>query len=261
MKLTEQNYHDLASNQAFISASQIKSAMECESRWQAEVQGKYVRTMEAFKEGYYFEKILTGTDDEIALFQSQNSDMFSSQGATKGQLKANFKKVESAIEAVQRQDLLMQIIQNADKQVIMTGEICGVPVKAMVDLMLPKSKSIYDLKCMANFNRSYSEQAEAYQEWWLSYNYHVQMYIYASLAAQNGLTTNTSKYGLIAASKQEQSDVKALVFGKDTMLAAEGGVVYTIGRMKDIRSGDEPNRCGRCAWCLSQKVITEFEEV
>ena len=261
MKLNKSNYHDLESNKSYLSASQIKLAMQCESAWAASVRGDYKLESSGFAEGIWFEKYLTGTDDDIALFQSQNPGMFSSQGATKGQLKSNFMKVGYAIEAVQRQDLLMQIIQNADKQVIMTGEIQGVPVKAMVDLMLPKSKSIYDLKCMANFNRAYSEQAEMYQEWYLNYNYHVQMYIYAELARQNGLVTDTSKYGLIAASKQEVSDVKALVFGKDTMQAAESGVVYTIGRMKDIRAGDEPNRCGRCAWCLQNKVITEFEEV
>lgn len=261
MKLTQANYHDLESNKAYLSASQIKQAIQCESAWAATVRGDYKLESSGFLEGHYFELMLTAGPDEIALFQSQNPEMFSSTGATKGQLKANFKKVESAIEAVWRQDLLMQIINNADKQVIMTGEIQGVPVKAMVDLMLPKSKSIYDLKAMANFNRAYSEQAEMYVDWFMNYRYDVQMWIYAELARQNGFVTDTSKYGLIAASKQENSDVKALVFGPASMQNAESDALYVIGRIERIREGEEPIACGKCPWCLSQKVISQFEEV
>lgn len=261
MLLTQENYHSPEANAEYISASQIKTAIDCESRWWAEINGLYKREIEAFREGHYFETMLTGTEDEKALFQSQNPGMFSSTGATKGQLKANYKKVENAIAAIQRQDLFNRIILNSEKQVIMVGEIAGAKVKMMCDLMMNKSKSIYDFKAMANFKNIFSEKHGVYQSWWKAYNYDIQMAVYSEISIQNGNFTDNSAYGLIAATKAENADVVALKFLQETMDAARQDMIYTIGRMLDIKAGDEPDSCGVCPWCLSQKKITEFTEV
>ena len=78
------------------------------------------------------------------------------------------------------------------------------------------------------------------------------------IARQNGLVV--PRVGLIAAAK-DNADVQALVFGRETMEAAEADARYTIESMSAILRGDEPGACMHCRWCVGQKIITEFEEV
>ena len=46
------------------------------------------------------------------------------------------------------------------------------------------------------------------------------------------------------------------------MQAAAADTAYTMQRMAQILAGqEEPTACGRCAWCMSRKRITEFEMI
>jgi len=264
MLLTEENYHSQEANTEYISASQIKTACKCEAKWWAEITGKYKQKFKnAFLEGHYFETMLTGNDNDIALFQSQNPEMFSTRGISKGELKSNFLKVQCAIDAVKRQEMLIKIIANAKNQTIMTGEILGVKIKTMTDLNMPKSKSIYDLKAMRDFKNVYSEQDEEYQEWWKFWHYDIQLWLYREIAKQNGFyDENKSRYGLIGASKQEHSDVKPIVFSEETLDAAGQTALYELQRMKDIKAGlILPERCECCEYCKLTKIIKEFEVI
>lgn len=260
MILTQENYHSPEARALWLSSSAIKTAKRCEEQWYAEHTGVMVvdEDKEAFKLGHYFETMLTGTSDEIALFQSKNPDMFSSTGKTKGQLKATYKSVDECVEAVRRQPYLMEIINRCETQKILTGEIDGFPVRVMMDL-LDVDGSIYDLKAMKDFKSIYSEEDGTYVEWWQAWDYAMQMWVYREICAQNGITV--PRVGLIAVSKSN-ADIKAISFSEDTMNAAGADVHYTIGRMKDILNGRSfPIDCGHCSWCVKKRRITEFEEV
>lgn len=258
MILTQENYHSAEARSLWLSASAIKTAKKCESQWYAEHTGALVvdEDKEAFKLGHYFETMLTGTSDEIALFQSKNPDMFSSTGKTKWQLKATYKSVDECVEAVRRQPYLMDIINRSRKQKILTGTIDGVPVRVMMDL-LDVDGSIYDLKAMKDFKPVYSEEYGGYVEWWQAWEYAMQMWVYREICFQNGILV--PRTGLIAVSKTN-ADIKAISFCDDTMSAAGADVRYTIGRMADILNGmEEPIECDICDWCIKNRTITEFE--
>ena len=132
-----------------------------------------------------------------------------------------------------------------------------MPARMMADLV-DTDGSIYDFKTARDFRPVWDSDREEYREWWSVWAYPVQLWVYREIARQNGLAV--PRVGLIAGSKADM-DVQALLFGPDTMQAAEADAAYTLSRMSAIRNGDKPEACGHCEWCLSQKRITKFEEV
>lgn len=259
MVLNRENYHSQEAKRKWLSASDVKQAMKCEFAWKAYRTGQMQEDeeKEAFKQGNLFEVMLSGSDDEIRLFQEKNPDIFSSRGATKGELKAAYRSVMDCVESVRRQPFLMDIIQNSRKQVIMTGKILDVPFRVMCDLIYTDG-SIYDEKCMKSFAREWSSRAETFVEWYEAWNYPVQLWIYKEIAEQNGLVVPHA--GLIAGSKQN-ADVQALRFGADVMAQAKADALYRIERMKDILNGAEPLRCDSCDVCIKSRTINKFMEV
>lgn len=259
MILNRENYHSPEAKRKWLSSSDVKQAIKCEFAWKAYRTGQMQEdeSKEAFKQGNLFETMLNGTDEEIRLFLENNPDMFSSRGATKGELKAAYQSVMDCVESVRRQPFLMDIIKNSRKQVIMTGKILGVPFRVMCDLIYSDG-SVYDLKCMKSFVREWSNRAETYVEWFESWNYPVQLWVYKEIAEQNGLTV--TNVGLIAGSKQN-ADVQALRFSADIMAQAKADALYEIERMKDILNGAEPMRCESCEACIKTRKITNFTEV
>lgn len=256
MILTPENYHSPEARAAYISSSDIKLAVGCEAMWAAQARGLYQRpeNTSAFAYGHLFEVALTGGANA---YIEAHPELTLSRGGNKGQLRAAYAGALELAAAVGKSPFLSRLIDRCRKQVILTGRLCGMPVRVMMDL-LDEDGSIYDLKSARDFRAVWDEGREAYLEWWAVYHYPVQLWVYREIARQNGLTV--PQVGIIAGSKADM-DVQAIRFGPDTMQAAEADARYTLRRMAAIRTGDAPDACGRCEWCLSQKRITEFEEV
>lgn len=254
MILTPNNYHSPEAAECWLSASAIKRAHRCEADF---FNGAPNEDKSAFIAGHLFELIVT--DDTVGLeqFKTEHPEMYSSRGATVGQLKAEYRDVVECAERVKNQPFLMDIIGGAQKQVIMTGTIFGEPIRMMCDLLCHDG-SIYDLKSAKNFLRVWSNLAESYVEWWQEWDYPMQLWIYREIARQNGI--NPPHVGLIGASKSNY-DIQAIEFSDDVLTHAKADVAYTIGRIKAIKSGDVPIRCECCQHCIETKIIKEFEIV
>lgn len=245
--LTPENYHSSEARALWLSSSDVKKAMRCEAAWASGEREDEDKN--AFIFGHLFEALVTGEEYENPL-------VYSSKGPTKGQVKAEYRPAYDMAEAVRRSSMLAKIIDRSRKQVIMTGEIGGLPFRMMCDL-LDVDGSIYDIKSARNFAPQYDEDRAAYRDWWAIWEYPVQLWIYREIARQNGLAV--PRVGLIAAAK-DNADVQALALSRETMEAAEADARYAIERMAAIRHGDTPEPCGHCRWCIGQKVITRFEE-
>lgn len=254
MKLTESNYHSLEATQLWLSASSIKRAHRCESEW---FNGEQNEDKPAFIAGHLFELLVTCDEQGLEQLKLEHPEMYSSRGETKGALKAEYAKILECSEAVLNQPFLAEIIQNAKKQVILTGIIDGLPIRMMCDLMTPNG-DIYDLKTAKNFSREWSENADGYVEWWQYWDYPMQLWIYREIARQNGITTK--HVGLIGVSKSN-CDIQALEFSEDTLAQAKADVLYTIGRIKAVRNGSKPLSCGYCSHCIKTKQIKRFEVI
>ena len=250
--LTPEIYH---ADKEFISSSYLKKLNKCEYSALYEPN----EDKECFKEGRLFEVLVSGTDEEKAKFFDENKDMLASTGKNKGSLKSNFTVVVNSANFLRIQKFLTDIIDNCEKQTILVGEINGVKVKAMYDLINRETGDIFDLKCMANFTDKYMPQTEQYASWWECYGYHIQMWLYREIARQNGI--KEGRTGLIACSKQAVPEIKAITFSDGMLGYAEGITRSLIDRHIELLNGAEPIRCEACEFCKKTAVINEFEIV
>jgi len=250
--LTPDTYHE---EKEHISSSYLKKLWKCEYAALNEPN----EDKECFKEGRLFEVLVSGTDKEKEKFFAENTDMFASTGKNKGLLKSNYTIVVNAANAVRKQKMLANIIDVCDKQAIMVGEINGVKIKAMYDLINPKTGDIFDLKCMAKFKDQYMTQTEQYASWWEFYGYHIQMWLYREIARQNGIPNGRT--GLIAVSKQDTPEIKAITFSDGILGYAEGITKQLIDRHIELLNGAIPERCEECNFCKKTVIINEFEVI
>lgn len=259
MNLTHENYFSPEMMMKYMSTSQFKNFESCESAAFAELQGKLEIDKDCYKEGHYFEACLNGEQAD-ELFLMQNSDMVSSRGATKGDLKSNFKRVQSAVEAFKRQPKFMEAIDKCDKQVIVTGILAGLKFKGCVDFLNMETFDGYDTKCLANFKKVWSNTDHAYVNWYYAYGYHYQAAIYRELIRQT--FGKTGQQHILAVTKEEIPDVCGFSFSDERLNGAMEIIEEFAPRYSAIKRGKiEPVPCGICDYCKANKVITEFEIV
>ena len=251
MILTQNNYHSDEARRLYLSASAIKQAKQCEFSFCNPKQDDFKT---AFVAGHLFELLATQDIDGLNRLYAEHPEMISSQGKTKGQLKVEYRDVSICAERVRNQPFLCDLIDRAEKQTILTGTILGEPVRMMSDLIV--DDWIIDLKTAKDFKKVWSDEVNTYVEWWQSWNYPIQMWIYREIARQNGLKINHT--GLIGVSKANY-DMQAIEISEDLLKQAGADTLYVIGRIKDIRIGAEPIRCECCPTCIELKQIKEFE--
>lgn len=258
MNLTHDNYFSPEAMSFYMSTSQFKAFERCEAAALAELRGEPSEDKQAYKEGRFFEACLSGED---ALFISQNPDMVSSRGTTKGDLKANYIKVVNSVEAFRRQPMFMDILNRCESQVIVTGEIAGVPFKGCIDFLDTETLNGYDTKCMRGFDKVYSETDKMRVGWYFAYGYNYQAAIYEELLRQmHGANGGTQH--ILAATKEDVPDVAALYFSDDILENAIEIIKEFAPRYQKIKQGQiEPERCEKCDYCKQTKIVTGFEVV
>lgn len=267
MRLTPENYYSAEANREFMSYSQFKTFRDCQSRALAELNGDYVRAeSQALVHGQYLDAAVEGRLDE---FIDTHPELISSRGATKGELKAEFKQLDRIVARFQRDPFFMSYLEG-DKQVILTGEIAGVPFKGKLDILDVEHKRIVDFKSARDFKSIYDPDLGMrvnFAEFW---GYDIQAPIYVELARQAGL--GQLDYFIAAVTKESEPDL-AVIHVPDKVLAEKLREVEfltpTYHQLKRepelIELGVlEPKRCEKCDWCKRTKKLTnaiELEEL
>lgn len=249
MMLTNENYFSQESNKKYMSASQFKTFMDCESRALAEINGEYAREKTtALLVGSYVDAHFEKTLD---LFKAQNPEIFLKSGG----LKAEFKHAEYIIERIERDPFFMKYM-NGGVQKIMTGEIEGVPFKIKIDVYHPE-KAIVDLKIMRDLKKQWKDRVELnFIEFW---GYDTSAAIYQAVEG-NGLP-----FFIAAATKEDEPDLAIIDIPQNKLDFCLKIVKENAPRFSDIKNGTEqPTRCNSCNWCRKTKVLSEvipFEEI
>lgn len=163
LQLTPQTYFSIEADREYMSVSQYKLFKNCSLKALHDLETPDTTYKSAFLEGQLFENLVAG--DPI-LFMAQHPEMISSRGPTAGQLKSEFQRVANAAEKFNSQKFFRDIIGKCEKQVILTGKICDVPVKCCLDLFDKETCSIYDIKCMKDFNEQWNKEEKAYLPWY-----------------------------------------------------------------------------------------------
>lgn len=114
---------------AYMGSSQFKAFRRCEAAALAELEGRYATPKtSAILVGAYVDAYFEGT---LEAFEAQNPELFKRDGALKAEY-AHAEKIISRLEA----DELYMLLMSGQKQVVLTGEIAGVPYKIKIDSLL-----------------------------------------------------------------------------------------------------------------------------
>jgi hypothetical protein len=167
-KLNEENYFSLENNLKYTGSSQIKSFISCEKSALAELKGEWIKEKsESLLVSSYLDEKISGTLDN---FKIENPEIFTKQG----ELKSQYKHIEEIYDEINSErNALFKKYLDGEHQVIMTGEISGVPVKIKID-SFHSGKCIVDLKCVKDFNLIYNEKTKQREDFITYYDYILQ---------------------------------------------------------------------------------------
>lgn len=265
MKLTKANYFSLEANRHYMSNSQFKGFLPayggCEAMAMAKLAGDYVEPeKDAFLEGKY---VHAWNEGALPEFKADNPDLYSSRGATAGQLKSNFKHCNKMIEVLESDPLVMKALAG-QKEVILTAELFGVPWKVMLDSYQPEVGNFgvfADLKALKEIDgKWWNKEAQAYENFLDHYGYTIQMSVYAEVEKINRARQHWAIPHMVIVTKEPTPDHEIIYFDYDVIEQSLAIVGNHIERVKAVKSGQvEPVRCERCDYCKSTKKITRIK--
>lgn len=252
MILTADNYYSAEANIEYMSVSQFKDfagtygKVGCEASAMAKLRGEYEqKKTTALLVGSYVDSYFEGTLDQ---FKRWNPEIFT-QG---GDLKASYKQANDIIARIERDEYFMQCL-SGEKQVIMTGELFGVPWKIKMDSYLP-DKVIVDLKVIESIKKLKWVRDIGYLDFIRFWGYDIQGAVYQEIVYQN--TGKRLPFYIAAATKESTTDIAVIHVQDNYLREAMNIVQYNIERIKRVKSGaEEPMRCEVCEYCLQTKIL------
>lgn len=249
MTLTRENYYSQEANEEYLSASQFKAFYECEAGALAEIRGEHVRAdSAALLFGSYVDAYFS---DELEEFRNDRSELFTKGGG----LKVEYRQAEEVIQRIQRDPMMMKYL-SGEKQVIMTGEIEGVPFKIRMDSYHP-GKAIVDLKTMRSLEPVWSAEEHRKLPWWAAWGYDIQGAVYQEIVWQN--TGERLPFFLVVATKETEPDLEIGRIDQEVLDRKLSLVKALAPVYQEIKEGRKaPSRCGRCGYCRRTKVVREI---
>ena len=249
MKLTEATYYGADANRSYFSVSQFKDFLKCPAMAMAKIKGEYVpEKSRALILGSFVDEMLTGDEKSQAKFLSENRDELFKKN---GDPYADVAQAMETVERVRKQPLMMHYL-SGEHQVIMTGEIEGVPFKIKMDSYKP-GEYITDLKYMASL-RSPNLFTPMIEYW----GYDLQAACYQEIVYQN--TGKRLPFFFVVATKEKPAHLAVGQISQWNIDKAMETVRGNIVRFQKIKTGEiEPDRCEDygCDYCTSTKIITE----
>ena len=252
MILTEENYFSNEANKKYMSVSRYKNYIECEHMAKAKDDGLYIpNKSSSLIQGSYIDAWNNGDLDK---FVSKHPELISSRGETKGQLKAEYKKIGDAIQPLENDPLCMEYL-TGQKQVIFTANLFDIDWKICVDNYKPEAGRFTDLKYMQNFDWIWDSKQGRRVSFVESYGYNIQMAIYRKVI---GISTGEwLESFIVAVTKQDVPDKAIVNFTLEELKEKLDEVELHIERIMMITEGEiEPRRCEKCEYCRSTKKLT-----
>lgn len=189
--------------------------------------------------------------NELEDFKAENPDIFTQ----KGTLKAEYQLAEEVLEQARQDEMFMKYL-NGEHQVIMTGEISGVPVKVKID-SYHKDKCIVDLKAVANFDLIWNEKTHEKQNFINAYDYVLQGALYQEIVRQN--TGKQLPFIIAACTKQKYSQRALLQIPQEELDLKLEFLKQYLPHLQELKEGKvEPTSCDTCNYCISKAKCTQL---
>ena len=246
MKLTETNYFSPEAESIYMGSTQYKRFRACESQALAIISGRFVpETSTAMLVGSYVDSYFSGTQE---IFKLEYPELFTRGG----ELKSEYIHANYIIRRIERDEQFLQAL-SGKTQVILTGEIEGVPVKVKIDSLLPDRT--VDLKVMKDFDNIYNPSYSAWEPFWQAWGYDIQGALYQEIRRQND--GQRVPFGIAGATKEKpEPDIALFELPQSSLDVALDEIRANIAYYNGLKKGlFGPVGCGDCAWCRSQKKL------
>ena len=270
--VTAENYFSPEMNMAYMGSTQFKAFDRCEAAALAELRGEYVPAAStALLVGGYIDAYFSG---ELPVFQAQHPEIFKRDGS----LKAEYVHAQDVIARMEADELYM-LLMSGKKQVILTGEIAGVPFKVKIDSLLDADTcrriverfpdtaaalgmcdgALVDQKAMRDMKDVWSEEEHGKVPFVQAYGYDIQGAIYQAIEG------HMLPFILAVGTKEDAPDIGALYISDGELAAKLAEVEDRAPRYQAIKEGRiAPRRCEKCAYCrMTKKLrgIVDYREV
>jgi len=244
MQLNSENYFSQEADQAFFSASQIKSFKRCEAQTMAALRGDYVRPMsEALLQGQFVDEALTGNYGEWVLKHPEISKR-------DGNLKAEFLKCQEMVTRARRDDLFMSFMEG-EHQAILTANLFGVPFKAKFDVL--GADRIVDLKTVRDLKSQYLP-GQGRVDFATAWDWPLQMAIYQKIYEKNEGIRLPCYLAVIT--KENPPDIRIVQIEQERMDAEIAWLEQMLPRFEAVKGGAiDPERCDACEWCRQSRIL------
>ena len=254
---TDEEYYSLEKDKEYCSASQYKQLYSlgtntCEARFMAMLNGEWTEEKsDALIIGSLTDALFEN-EGNLTEYSKAHPELFSSRGATKGQIKSTYQIAFKMYERC-KQDNLFMAFMSGEKQKIFTGEIEGMKFKCKLDSYLP-GKAIVDLKTTRSIRKPFKIEDVGYVSFIEKYGYITQMAIYREIVRQN--TGETLPCFIAAVSKEDEPDIEVIWIDDTAMDEELERVKSHIESIRLLKSGEvEPIRCECCDYCKHTKVL------
>ena len=270
--VTAENYFSPEMNMAYMGSTQFKAFDRCEAAALAELRGEYAPAAStAMLVGGYIDAYFSG---ELPVFQAQHPEIFKRDGG----LKAEYVHAQNVIARMEADELYM-LLMSGKKQVILTGEIAGVPFKVKIDSLLDAGTcrriverfpdtaaalgmcdgALVDQKAMRDMKDVWSEEEHAKVPFVQAYGYDIQGAVYQAIEG------HMLPFILAVGTKEDAPDIGALYIPDGELAAKLAEVEDRAPRYQAIKEGRiAPRRCEKCAYCrMTKKLrgIVDYREV
>lgn len=265
VELNRDNYFSKEADMEYLSVSQYKNFLECESKALALCNGEWkYGDKTAFLLGSYFHAWCEGV---LEKFIEENSSKIMMK--SKKDKLASFKEVDTIISTLENNPvqykLILDIIRNPNnkKEQIFTGKLFGANWKIMIDIYNPNNGYFSDLKLVKSlYDRFYNVSSGKYENFILHYNYHLQMFIYSQIEKIANNRDNILRPILTVVTKENPINTALFINFEDVGTSEDflGILQLNVERILSLKKGEsEPFSCEKCDYCRSKQKTNVYK--
>lgn len=263
VELTQENYYQDTSR---LSYSRYKRYKQCQAKAYAVDNGIWVeeRDETPLLLGNYVHSYFENPEAHEKFMAENGDKLLAKTGKNKGKLKSDFIIGDKMIESLKNDDGFNRLYHGyssdkVEKEMIVYGEIEGVPVKGKLDSVNLTRGYFVDLKTMKSiyteeWNADLRKRVPTAVNNILNFGYHGQLGLYRELLKQ--MTGQEFRPLIVAVSKEAVPDKDILKIDEEWLEDGLGNLKADIVEVWDVIQGKQkPKSCGHCDYCRSQKKL------
>lgn len=263
LKLTVDNYYSNEANREYMSNSRFQGYRSCEAmQYAKDFEGwiEPVKPNDVDHVGNYFHAASEGPES-LQRYIDFHPEIISSQGPTKGQLKAEFRKANEMIYVFQN-DPICRYALTGEKEVIQTANWLGIPWKIRIDNLNRDKGFMADLKsCKDLYHGEWSDRERRWVHFIELYGYLKQFALYSQI----NMLADGRDYWLdflgVFITKQDKPAKRVIGFDPTTLLDHLAYVEKGLPRVLAVISGEaKPRRCERCIYCRETSMLGMIQD-